>query len=211
MLKNSKTSYIVPGYTGHLPRTAMREPEIPPEEPHGQIPGYCGYVESVKPENIFGKTYGNITYQINCETYHKGQDVSASERYNSLTRSTYINQTQVRQRTAADMVGVKPLPPTYRLPEGVTQVEPTPVEETQGQPAPVTQQQGSGYIEIPQEIPGYTGHARRIAADNIYGCTFKNAKLAGYDSQNKIDNERAENLGAMSGQIPRLGRSNANC
>merc|ERR1712170_90887 len=91
MLKNSKTSYIVPGYTGHLPRSAQREPEIPPEDPHGQIPGYCGYIESVKPENIFGKTYGNITYQINCETYHKGQDVGADLRYNSMARDTFVN------------------------------------------------------------------------------------------------------------------------
>ena len=209
MLKNSKTSYIVPGYTGHLPKSAQREPVIPPEEPHGQIPGYLGYIESVKPENIFGQTYGEITYQINCETYHKGQDVGPELRYGSLTSSTYVNQTEVKQRTAADIVGVIPQPPAYRIPTGehVKHVEPSPPEQTQDANA-TGEQQGSKYITLPQEIPGYTGHARRIAADNIYGLTFANAKIAGLESQAKIDHDRDENLGLVSGQIPKLGRAN---
>ena len=209
MLKNSKTSYIVPGYTGHLPRSAMREQEIPLDNPHGQIPGYCGYIESVKPENIFGKTYGNITYQINCETYHKGQDVGADLRYNSMARDTYVNQSEVIQRTAANIVGVNPLPPNYRLPEGenVTKVDPAMARELDACREEMNNG-GSTYIGLDQTIPGYTGHARRIAADNIYGCTFKNAKLNAVQSQNRIDYERDENLGGVTGQIPQLGKAN---
>merc|ERR1712159_180583 len=181
MLKNSKTSYIVPGYSG--------------------------YIESVKPENIFGKTYGNITYQINCETYHKGQDVGADLRYNSMARDTYVNQSQVIQRTAANIVGVNPLPPNYRAPEGenVAQCEPM---QQQLDECRDTLNNGTNYIGLDQTIPGYTGHARRIAADNIYGCTFKNAKMNAVQSQNRIDYERNENMACVTGQIPDLGRAN---
>ena len=208
MLKNTKTSYIVPGYTGHLPRSAMKEQEIPEENPHGQIPGYCGYIESVKPENMFGKTHGNITYQINCETYHKGQDVGADIRYNSMARDTFINQSEVHQRTAANIVGVNPLPPNYRQPEGENVVKCDPMQRDLGNGHDEQNNGGTGYIAIDQTIPGYTGHARRIAADNIYGCTFKNAKMNAVQSQNRIDYERDENMGTVTGQIPVLGKSN---
>merc|ERR1711976_532641 len=94
-------------------------------------------------------------------------------------------------------VGVNPLPPAYRHPDGpfVTQ---SPKKEALDQLVEDCQVKSS-YIPLPQEIPGYTGHARRIAADNIYGCTFKNAKLAAVQSQARIDGERTENLGMVSG------------
>ena len=208
MLKNTKTSYIVPGYTGHLPRSAVREPEIPAENPHGQIPGYCGYIESVKPENIFGKTYGNITYQINCETYHKGQDVGADLRYNSMARDTFVNQSEVIQRTAANIVGVNPLPPAYREPQGSNVAKCDPMARELEQCRDELNNGQTNYIGLDQTIPGYTGHARRIAADNIYGCTFKNAKMNAVNSQGRIDYERCENMSNVTGQIPTLGRAN---
>merc|ERR1711948_80265 len=121
MLKNSKTSYIVPGYTGHLPKSAQPQPDIPVEDPHGQIPGYCGYIELVKPENIFGQTY--------------------------------VNQSQVRQRTAANIVGVNPLPPNYRAPTGefVAQCEPM---QQQLDECRDTLNNGTNYIGLDQTIPG---------------------------------------------------------
>ena len=61
----------------------------------------------MKPENIFGKTYGNITYDINVNGVRQGRDVQPDERYSSLARSTFINQSQIRQRTAAEIVGIK--------------------------------------------------------------------------------------------------------
>ena len=58
--------------------------------------------------------------------YHKGQDVDSETRYTSLNRATYVNQTEIQQRTAANIVGVNPKPPNYREPtgEGVTQTIP---------------------------------------------------------------------------------------
>ena len=114
MQKNPKLSYIVPGYTGHIPKAGQRPVDIEPEDPHGQIPGYCGYIKSIKPENIFANTYGNITYMINCEHYHQGQDVGPEQRYNSLTTSTYVDQSTITPKTAATLVGVTPHPPNYR-------------------------------------------------------------------------------------------------
>jgi hypothetical protein len=78
--------------------------------------GYQGYIKSVKPENIFGKTYGNITYDINVNGVRQGRDVQPDERYSSLARSTFIDQSQIRQRTAAEIVGIKNRSPASEVP-----------------------------------------------------------------------------------------------
>ena len=83
------------------------------QPPHGHPPGYGGYISSVKPENIFGKTYGSITYAINCSGVEKGQDVDVDTRYSSVSRDNFVNQKTIRQRTAAEIVGVIPPPPNY--------------------------------------------------------------------------------------------------
>ena len=31
---------------------------------NGHIPGYSGYVHKIVPENLHGKTFGKITYEI---------------------------------------------------------------------------------------------------------------------------------------------------
>ena len=59
-------------------------------------------------------------------------------------------------------------------------------------------------------IPGYTGHGRRIAADNIYGCTFANARVKAGESHGRIEDERDTNLEMVSSQIPKLGKANCN-
>ena len=59
-------------------------------------------------ENIFAKTYGKLTYMINSGDYEKGQDVEPRHRYTSLASDTFVNQRGVIQRTAAEIVGVKP-------------------------------------------------------------------------------------------------------
>lgn len=84
-------------------------------DPHGEIPGYGGYIKSMKPENIFAKTYGNITYDINVNGVRQGDDVTPEERYASMARSTFINQSHIRQRTAAEIVGVANRGPSSRV------------------------------------------------------------------------------------------------
>ena len=59
------------------------------------IPGYKGYVKSIKSENMFGKTYGKITDLIAKEQYHIGPDVQPIERYTSLNREAYCNLNEI--------------------------------------------------------------------------------------------------------------------
>ena len=63
---------------------------------------------------MYGKTYGKLTYTISSGKYQKGQDVDPSNRYNSSYQETFVNQRDVHQRTAADMVGVKPKDEKYK-------------------------------------------------------------------------------------------------
>ena len=64
------------------------------------------------------------------------------------------------------------------------------------------------YLSLGKPIPGYTGHGRRIAADNIYGATFANAREKAKDSLATINHERDTNLDTMTQMIPPLGGPN---
>ncbi len=57
---NSKKDFI-PGYTGCVPQKEEDLSEFQQTSANWQIPGYIGYIPSVKPENLYGKTYGKIT------------------------------------------------------------------------------------------------------------------------------------------------------
>ncbi|EGR28284.1 hypothetical protein IMG5_179410 [Ichthyophthirius multifiliis] len=108
MFEGTRLSYIVPGYTGHIPNIQRDDVlVINKQDPRYQIPGYEGYVNSIKCENIFGKTYGKITYAISAGDLHQGQDVPPSQRYKSMYGDIYMNQNEVLQRTAAEIVGVQ--------------------------------------------------------------------------------------------------------
>ena len=60
-------------------------------------------------------------------------------------------------------------------------------------------------MEFKGPIPGYTGHARRVAADNIYGATFANARKKAEQSNQRIEQEREQNLKMVSQSVPPLG------
>lgn len=57
---------------------------------------------------------------------------------------------------------------------------------------------------VPYKGPtvGYTGHGRRIAADNLYGATFADARKKADISLKRLINEREQNVVAMSETIP---------
>ena len=117
MLDRNHYSYIVPGYSGHIPShiKEQQEEKVLPKKT-AQIPGYQGYVKSIKSENMFGKTYGKITDTIAQDAYHIGPDVKPIERYTSLNREAFCDLTKVHQKKIADVVGVKPAPEVYQAP-----------------------------------------------------------------------------------------------
>lgn len=71
-----------------------------------KIPGYAGYVHGIKPENVYGKTYGKTTLDINTNQYVKGQDFGARDKYVSSNSINMMPPSERLQRTAADIVGV---------------------------------------------------------------------------------------------------------
>ena len=59
MIKPGKLDFVIPGYTGHIPKRKLeREQEVKLPEREGHIPGYAGYVPKIKPENLYGRTFG---------------------------------------------------------------------------------------------------------------------------------------------------------
>ncbi len=65
MIRSGRLEKIIPGYTGHIPERFKEQPvtNTTPER-EGHIPGYSGYVNKIKPENLYGKTFGTITYEV---------------------------------------------------------------------------------------------------------------------------------------------------
>jgi hypothetical protein len=61
-----------------------------------QISGYAGYIQAMKPENMFGKTYGTITYLSSAGMYNKGADVPSDLRYRSTQSDAFIDQLGLR-------------------------------------------------------------------------------------------------------------------
>lgn len=60
------------------------------------------------------------------------------------------------------------------------------------------------YIPYAGPTVGYTGHGRRIAADNIYGATFANARSKAEVSKNRLIDEREHNVVHMAEALPKL-------
>ena len=71
-----------------------------------KIPGYAGYVPAIKPENLYGNTFGKTTLDVGNASYVKGQDVDPKYKYVSTQQDVNIPPSQMLQRTAADIVGV---------------------------------------------------------------------------------------------------------
>ena len=117
MLDRNHYSYIVPGYSGHIPAHILEQAEEKlPQVKTAQIPGYQGYVKSIKSENMFGKTYGKITDTIAKDSYHIGPDVQPIERYTSLNREAFCDLTKVKEKNVSEVVGVCPAPEIYQAP-----------------------------------------------------------------------------------------------
>lgn len=68
--------------------------------------GYGGHIPAAQSENMFGKTYGNITRDSANKNYVKGIEAPPEEMYKSQAMQEHQNQAQVKGRTAAETVGV---------------------------------------------------------------------------------------------------------
>lgn len=86
----------IPGYTGCIPFKEEDLSQYQEIAANGQIPGYIGYIPSVKPENLYGKTYGKITENCYNGRYHQGTDLPAQIRFTSTAKETYVDPKGVK-------------------------------------------------------------------------------------------------------------------
>jgi hypothetical protein len=106
MKTKSKFEDVLPGYTGHIPSPSTGGGECyKKERPRNEIPGYAGYVKSIKSENIHASTYGRSTYNVSCENYLQGQDVPPQFKYKSTTKDAYINPKDMIRTTPISLLG----------------------------------------------------------------------------------------------------------
>ena len=111
-----KKTNVMPGYTGHTKEQFEDVGSDTFHEVRSQIPGYGGYIPAVKSENLFGKTYGNVTYKSAAKEFNRGIDAPPPEKYKSIGMEEFKDQAQVNGATAAKSVGVVKLDDTYVKP-----------------------------------------------------------------------------------------------
>ena len=59
------------------------------------LPGYCGYVPSIKSENAFGESYGKTTEQSVAGHIKQGFEMTGADKYTSITQSKFTNQNEM--------------------------------------------------------------------------------------------------------------------
>ena len=68
--------------------------------------GYQGFVPAIKAENMFGETFGKITYKSSNGEVIRGRDAPPEERYKTLTMEHHKHPEEMIAPTVATTVGV---------------------------------------------------------------------------------------------------------
>ena len=76
--------------------------------------GYGGYLAGVKSENVYGQTYGKISYQSTAGDIQRGIDQPAHVKYNSTFKSEFIKHSDKKFETTAQIVGVQRAEDSYK-------------------------------------------------------------------------------------------------
>jgi len=101
-----KTQSYIPGYTGHIPHL-LPEQYIPTGQgPEYHIPGYGGFVQSIKAENVFAAPFGQITKKCRSKDIPIGFDYPPQVKYVSMHTQQFIKPTQMNYTKVSDFVGV---------------------------------------------------------------------------------------------------------
>lgn len=103
------------GYTGHIPNI-QREEVINRIVHTKHIPGYRGYIKSIKSENKFGESFGKETAKSIAGTIPKGADVPPYSRYTSTAREAFVNQATVKTLSTGELLGIGDRKIAYKQP-----------------------------------------------------------------------------------------------
>ena len=76
--------------------------------------GYGGYLAGVKSENVYGETYGKISYQSTAGAIQRGIDQPADVKYQSSFKQEFIKPHERKFETTAQIVGVQRAEDTYK-------------------------------------------------------------------------------------------------
>ena len=76
--------------------------------------GYGGYLAGVKSENVYGQTYGKISYQSTAQQIERGIDQPSHIKYNSTFKAEFIKHSDRQFETTAQIVGVHRMEDTYK-------------------------------------------------------------------------------------------------
>jgi hypothetical protein len=86
------------------------------------IIGYGGYLAGVKSENVYGQTYGKISYQSTAGGIDRGIDQPAHIKYNSTFKSEFVTPAERKFETTAQLVGVQRAEDTYKKVRALTEI-----------------------------------------------------------------------------------------
>ena len=75
-------------------------------EKEGHIPGYSGYVPKIKPENLYGRTFGQITYDV-----QMGKK-DHYERFNTTNKLDFVDSQKIEDKPVS---GVRCLKETLKI------------------------------------------------------------------------------------------------
>ena len=104
------------GYTGHVPRDKAKRKYRYKISPKKYIPGYTGHVSSIKSENVFGESYGKESKKSLAGIIPKGTDVPQNIRYVSMAKAQFVDQSQIKTESTAQLLGIKGRIFSYKKP-----------------------------------------------------------------------------------------------
>lgn len=61
----------------------------------------------------------------------------------------------------------------------------------------IMEKEGKKYVALNNPLPGYTGFAKRVMANNIYGKTFAECRHESLNDADKLDHDRKNNFNAQ--------------
>ena len=94
-IKNKKNPIV--GYMGWSPSKLQQEDNSSGINQDSHIPGYVGYIPSVKAENLFANTYGKVTQNCHKGNYPKGIEHPPEIKYVSTTKGTYVDPKNIKK------------------------------------------------------------------------------------------------------------------
>ena len=220
----------LPGYTGHIPEEIPVEEGIGHSAPRSQIPGYKGYIPSIKSENMFGETYGKTTFKVADGGFVRGRDPDPKDKFVSVSREQFIDLSTVTEKTATEMLGLQPKSATNTVVVPISalnafwgiqsddlgdatnafyagQEDEAAEDEFEASKLKFFgKMQTEKPVKLGEPVPGYTGVSRRVVADNIFGVTYGNSRKAAKEDLKEQKMDKADVLKQRAVFVPEYRR-----